>query len=81
VPYEPGTLAALAKTGNREISDEQRTAGPAFRITLESDTWQVTSGDPGSLAYITASVVDESGEIVPAHIPQSLSPLTGRESS
>jgi beta-galactosidase len=69
VPYEPGTLKAVAKTGNREISDEQRTAGPAFRIALESDTSQVTSGDPESLAYITASVVDESGEIVPGAHP------------
>jgi beta-galactosidase len=69
VPYQPGTLKAVAKTGGKEISDERRTAGPANRIFLESDTLQVMSGDPESLAYITASVVDEAGVIVPGAHP------------
>ncbi|MBI3644638.1 MAG: DUF4982 domain-containing protein, partial [Acidobacteriales bacterium] len=69
VPYQPGTLRAVAKTGGKEISDERRTAGPAYRILLEADTQHVTSGDPESLAYITASVVDEAGVIVPGAHP------------
>ncbi len=69
VPYEPGTLKAVARTGGNQVSDEQRTAGPAYRILLKSDTPQVTSGDPDSLAYITASVVDRWGEIVPGAHP------------
>lgn len=65
VPYEPGTLEARAKTPGKVLSDQRRTAGPAFKILLESDTSQVISGNPESLAYITASIVDENGEVVP----------------
>jgi len=65
VPYTPGTLKAVAKTNAMEIVDERRTAGPAFGIHLEADTSKVTSGDPESLAYITAEVVDAAGEVVP----------------
>jgi beta-galactosidase len=69
VPYHPGTLKAVAKTGAKEIVDERRTAGPAYRIFLEADTLQVTSGEPESLAYITASIVDEAGVVVPGAHP------------
>ncbi len=65
VPYQPGTLKAVAKGGATEIVDERKTAGPAFGIRLEADTSQVTSGDPESLAYITALVVDKAGVTVP----------------
>ncbi len=65
VTYQAGTLEAVAKNGGKEIRGEQRTAGPAYRILLKSDTQTIVSGDPDSLAYITASVVDQSGEIVP----------------
>jgi beta-galactosidase len=68
--YQPGTLEAIAKNGGIEIRNEQRTAGAAYRILLKSDIQTIVSGDPDSLAYITASVVDQSGEIVPdAHSP------------
>jgi beta-galactosidase len=69
VPYQPGTLKAMAMTGDKGISDERRTAGPAYRILLEADTQRMTSGDPESLAYITASVVDEAGVVVPGAHP------------
>ncbi len=69
VLYEPGTLKAVAATSNGEISDEQTTAGSAYRILLKSNTPQITSGNPDSLAYITASVVDRSGNIVPGAHP------------
>ncbi len=65
VAYQAGTLEAVAKNGSSEIRDEQRTAAAAYRILLKSDTQTIVSGDPDSLAYITASVVDQSGEIVP----------------
>lgn len=65
IPYEPGRITAVAKTGDTQITDEQRTAGPAYKIVLESDASVLKSGDPESLAYITASVVDESGVVVP----------------
>lgn len=69
VTYERGTLKAVARNGNKEISDQQRTAGPAYSIVLQSDTPKIVSGDQDSLAYITASVVDRSGEIVPDAYP------------
>ena len=69
VTYERGTLKAVARNGNKETSDGQRTAGPAYRIMLQSDTPKIVSGDQDSLAYITASVVDRSGEIVPDAYP------------
>lgn len=66
VPFQPGTLKAVAtaKSGGKTINYEIRTAGPAVRILLETDSAHLTSGDRDSLAYITASVVDESGTVV-----------------
>ena len=55
----------MAKTNGGEIIDEQKTAGPAYRVLLQADTERLTSGDPESYAYITASVVDRDGVVVP----------------
>ena len=65
VPYQPGTLRAVAKAGGKEITDERKTAGRPARIVLSSDASQLVSGDPESLAYITASITDENGTVVP----------------
>jgi beta-galactosidase len=65
VPYQQGTLKAVARNQGKEISHEMKTAGPAHHIKLESDVHQLKSGDPESLAYITASVVDHKGTVVP----------------
>jgi beta-galactosidase len=69
LPYEPGTLRAVGRTGADYVSDEQKTAGPAFKIVLTSDTLKLASGDPESLAYITAFVTDEAGVVVPGAHP------------
>ena len=70
VPYQSGVLQAVATTiGGSVIRDEQRTAGPAYKIVLSTDTDKLLSGDADSLAYITASVTDESGAIVPGAHP------------
>lgn len=66
VPYESGTLEAVARSGPRTIKDTRKTAGPAVRIGLSSDVKQVRSGDRESLAYLTASVVDANGTVVPS---------------
>jgi beta-galactosidase len=66
VRYEPGELKAVARTEGKEISDTRRTAGPAHHIVLETDVQQLESGNPESLAYITALVVDEHGTVVPS---------------
>jgi beta-galactosidase len=52
-----------------QIEDQQRTAGPAYKIVLTADTDHIVSGDADSLAYITASVTDENGVIVPGEHP------------
>jgi len=65
VAYEPGVLRAAGRQGSTELIDERRTAGAPSRIDLRADVMQVTSGDPESLAYITASVVDKDGTVVP----------------
>ena len=65
LPYEPGTLQAIARSGSRSVTDTRKTAGPAARIDLTSDVDRVRSGDRESLAYLTASVVDRDGTVVP----------------
>ncbi len=65
VPYEPGVLRAVAKMGPVQIEDERRTAGPAYKIVLSADTDHLVWGDADSLAYLTASVTDANGVVVP----------------
>jgi len=65
VAYQPGVLKAVARAGGREITDERRTAGPPRQILLSSDVETLRSGDPESLAYITATISDENGVPVP----------------
>ena len=65
VAFEAGTLKAVGSAVGREFIHEIKTAGRADHILLESDVSQLTSGDPESLAYLTASVVDEAGIVVP----------------
>lgn len=65
VPYQSGVLQAVAKMGPVQIQDERRTAGPAYKIVLTTDTDHIVSGDPDSLAYLTATVTDENGAVVP----------------
>jgi beta-galactosidase len=69
VPYQPGTLRAVARINGQEIFDEQKTAGPAFKIVLETDLARLDAGDPESLAYLTASVTDKDGTVVPDACP------------
>ena len=65
VPYQPGILKAVALHRGAETTHQIRTAGTAHHILLESDVAQLKSGDPESYAYLTASVVDSEGTVVP----------------
>jgi beta-galactosidase len=70
VPYQPGDLKAVVRTEGKEIADERRTAGNAHHITLVADARELESGNPESLAYITARVEDKAGTLVPtAQVP------------
>ena len=68
VPYTPGVLKATARSGSQTLVDLRKTAGPPARIDLRSDVETVTSGDAESLAYLTASVVDRDGTVVPSAV-------------
>jgi len=62
-------LQAIARSGSQSVTDTRKTAGPAVRIDLSSDVDRVRSGDRESLAYLTASVVDKDGNVVPTAYP------------
>ena len=70
VPYQPGTLKAVARHDGKEISDERRTAGAPHHLVLDADAKELESGNLESFAYLTARVVDEKGTLVPwAEVP------------
>jgi beta-galactosidase len=70
IAYQPGVLRAVAGVGASEFVDERKTAGAAYQIILSSDAKELRSGDPGSLAYVTAMVADKDGTLVPdANVP------------
>jgi beta-galactosidase len=70
VPYEKGTLKAVAYTVNGEsISTSHSTADKPYSLQLSSDK-KAIAADRRSVAHITIKVVDESGNLVPdANIP------------
>jgi beta-galactosidase len=65
VPYQPGVLRAVARSGGNEVADTRATAGPPSRIVLQTDESKLVSGDPETLAYITALITDDNGTVVP----------------
>jgi beta-galactosidase len=64
VPYVPGTLRAVARTGERAVEHALNTAGDpaALAICSSSDT---LAPDGADAAEITITVVDKNGEPVP----------------
>jgi beta-galactosidase len=68
IPYSAGVLKATARCGSQTLSDVRKTAGPPVRIDLHSDSATLLSGDPESLAYLRASVVDKDGTVVPSAV-------------
>jgi beta-galactosidase len=70
VPFEPGTLIAVGYGGpggrHQVARDEVRTAGRARKLALSlSQSSAALAADGQSLAYVTASVVDSGGVVVP----------------
>ena len=65
VPFEPGTLKAVAYQGGKEVaSDEMRTAGPAALVKLTPDR-KVIGADGDDLSFITVRIEDKDGNLVP----------------
>lgn len=65
VPFQPGRLVAIGTSHGREVArDELVTAGAAHAVTLTADRRGFASAD-GSLSFLTASIVDRHGVVVP----------------
>jgi beta-galactosidase len=66
VPYEPGTLKAVAyRAGKQVAADEVRTAGAPARIRLVADRASIAA-DGDDLSFITVRVEDKDGNLCPA---------------
>ncbi len=65
VPFTPGTLKAVGRSGGKEIlTQEIKTAGAPAKIVLEADR-NVISADGKDLSFVTVKVLDEAGTLVP----------------
>jgi beta-galactosidase len=65
VPYQPGSLAAVAYAGGKIVArDEVRTAGAAARIRLLADR-SVIRADGDDLSFVTVRVEDKDGNLCP----------------
>ncbi len=65
VPYEPGALVARAsKSGQVVAVEEIKTAGPAAQIRLSADR-QAIRADGRDLSFVTVSIHDAEGNVVP----------------
>lgn len=64
VPYEPGTLRAVATKGGKVVAqDRVETTGPATRLELEADRATLDAG-PQDLSFVTVRVLDAKGRLV-----------------
>jgi beta-galactosidase len=65
VPYEPGTLKAVAyKDGKQVAVEEMRTAGAPAKIVLVPDR-RVIHADGEDLSFVTVRIEDKSGNLCP----------------
>jgi beta-galactosidase len=65
VPFEPGTLTAVAYTASKEVArNELRTPGQALAVRLIPDNPTFAAGPDGVLT-LRAEVIDANGVIVP----------------
>jgi beta-galactosidase len=65
VPYQPGTLKAISrKDGKTVLTREIKTAGKPAKITLVADRDKIHA-DGKDLSFITVSIQDENGNLVP----------------
>jgi beta-galactosidase len=65
VKYAPGTLKVVAyKNGQKWAEDEVKTTGPAAKLLLSSDCTNLKA-DGCDLAFITVTIADQDGQMVP----------------
>jgi beta-galactosidase len=65
VPYQPGSLKAVAYQGGKEIAvDEVRTAGAPARVKLIADRSTIQA-DGDDLSFLTVRIEDKDGNFCP----------------
>jgi beta-galactosidase len=65
VKYEPGELRVVAyRAGKKWATDAVKTSGPAAKLTLAADRSTIAA-DGKDLSFITVTVADKKGELVP----------------
>jgi len=65
VIYQPGELKVVAyKNGRKWATDVMKTTGPAAKLTLSADRDKIRA-DGQDLSYITVTVADQKGLLVP----------------
>jgi beta-galactosidase len=65
VPYEPGTLKAVAYQGGKPVAtQETRTAGAPARIVITPDHTSITA-DGEDLSFVTVRLEDKDGNFCP----------------
>ena len=65
VPFTPGTLRAVSRTGGKQILvQEVKTAGAPARLVVTPDRSEIKA-DGNDLSFVTVEVVDSNGIIVP----------------
>jgi beta-galactosidase len=65
VVYQPGELKVVAyKNGKKWATDTMKTAGVASQLALKSDRSKI-AGDGHDISFVTLSVVDKAGVMVP----------------
>ena len=65
VPYQPGTLRAVARTGGKEVAvDTVLTAGKPARLVLKPDRKQIQAGGQ-DLSFVEVRIVDAEGHLCP----------------
>lgn len=63
--YQPGTLKAISrKNGKTILTREIKTAGAPAKIILQADR-QTINADGKDLSFVTVSIVDKDGNLVP----------------
>lgn len=74
LPYAPGELKAIALAHGEQIAELAfKTVGKPAKLQLKADRQSIRR-DPNDLAYVTAEVEDEAGEVVPdATVPVAFS--------
>ena len=77
VPYEPGTLQAIAWRGGEVVAEQSiQTAGPAVRLELEVDRTSIRACR-NDLAFVTVRALDANGVLVPDAAQQVYFTLQG----